>query len=135
MPKQLVKPPEEILLAVVTDAVQPEIANLEQQFGSPLAVKVTLWRENYDDWSMDVPNKTAAEGERVGEIRISFRETFVPLRWLFFAEAVFSHEIFPGTGFSGFSLNGDVKRENGVRKVRIRGLVYRYNVFQFRGWH
>ena len=134
MPKQLVKPPEEILLAVVTDAVRPQIAKLEKQLDAPIAVTVTLWLENRDDWSRVISDKEADESEPSGEIRISFRETYVPQRWLFFAEAIFSLDIFPGTGFSGFSLTGDVKTVDDGRAVRSRGIVFRYNDSLFHGW-
>jgi hypothetical protein len=80
---------------------------------------------------MVVSSEDEANPDASSECRVYFKETYGRDRLLFSAEAIYSRELSPKTGFSGFEVQGDVTLAD--RKVRTKGWTVRYNVWDWQG--
>jgi len=135
MPKQLVIPPDEVFRSVIADAVQPVVAKLEAQIRPPLVLRVYPWCGARQEPPITISGtERGLPGRARGDVQISFRETYTPDRWLFRAQAVFSEEVAPGTGFSGFTVRGDVTATGAGINARPSSVVYNYNCPTFSEW-
>jgi hypothetical protein len=135
MPGEFVRPPLEVVNGVINDAVRPLLSRIEKGLGQPLPLVVTVWSPNMLGPRMLVTSaEPATEAEAKGEVRLSFRETFVKGRLLFRAEAVCEKSLSPETGLSGFEVRGEVKPEGDRLVVNTGSSTIRYHVWQWRDW-
>ena len=135
MPRELIHPPSEIVAAVISEAVSPALKRVSKELGEPLVVQVTVWSSSVTGPKILV----GSEGDEAppkprGELRLSFRETYVEGRYLFFGELVLDQEPIPGTGYSGFDLYGEARLAEGRVSVKVEGKTNKHNVWRFKGW-
>jgi hypothetical protein len=136
MPRTLIQPPTQVVAKVISDAICPVLGKLESELGNSLPTVVTVWAPN-----MEGPKILATPAgvcsldlRQQGDLRLSFRETAVEGRLLFFGEAIYSRALSPNTGFSGFEVKGEVKVGAGETIVTPGPWTIRYNIWDWRGW-
>lgn len=136
MPRELVRPPLDVVEAVVEKAVVPALRQTERELGRPLPLVVTLWTPVLQGPRIFVSTTGSAPtaAKVAGEMRLSFRETFVEGRMLFFGEAVVDEEAGGPTGFSGVDLRGEVTCDSTSIAVETTSRTLKHFVRRFRGW-
>lgn len=136
MPPKLVVPPPGVVPAVL-EAILPVLTALERETGLDLRIAVAVWAGEPIGSPVIVSGRNSADqGSSVslGEMRLSFRETAVAGRLLFFGECVFPRDAFPGTNFSGFDIRGSVLVGEQTILVRSESWTVKHRVWRFRGW-
>lgn len=138
MPKELIRPDLPVLDAVIESAVVPAIRDIEKNLGVVLPTVVTLWTPSMEGPKILVTGQGTLEAALAqsprGEMRLSFRDTAVQGRLLYFGEAVYAQDLSPKTGFSGFDLRGAVRLEGGRISIDDDSWTIKYKVWRFRGW-
>lgn len=138
MPKDLVRPDPAIYGKVVQDIVLRALREIERDLGRDLPTSVVLWTPHMQGpRTLLVPANTQVElgaPNPVGEMRLSFRETAVPGRYLFFGEAIYEKDVVPGQPFSGFDLRGVVWTDGDQLKAKEEIRSLKFQDWQFAGW-
>lgn len=136
MPLKLVVPAPAIVSAVL-EAIVPVLKALESEFGFRLRSAVTVWAGEARGEQVIVSSRSVEDpgsSGTLGEMRLSFRETAVEGRLLFFGECVFPRDLVPpGTQFSGFDLHGVVRVTERV-VVLPESWTVKHRVWRFKGW-
>jgi hypothetical protein len=136
MPKELTHPSVDVVEKTLAEAVYPILADFEAQLKRPLPTLVAVSSPHMQGPAILI----TAEGHvrtgarQCGEIRLYFRETAVPGRLVFRGEAIYSKDISPDTGWSGFDLRGEARIEADGVKVTPGPWAVKYNKWEFRGW-
>lgn len=99
---------------VFLEAIRPVLSTCEEVIGRPIVSTLAVWVQNEPRSSIVVSAAGigAHPAPASGEIRVRFRKTFKTYRTLYSAEAIFP-VLLPGTGFSGFSVQGAVLDDGG----------------------
>ncbi|MGE0454277.1 MAG: hypothetical protein AB7O37_16790 [Vicinamibacteria bacterium] len=138
MPRELIRPNPPVVNAVIESAVVPAIRDIEKDLGVVLPTVVTLWTPNMEGPKILVTGQGTLEAALAqapkGEMRLSFRDTAVQGRLLYFGEAVYSQDLSPKTGFSGFDLRGVARLEGEHISIEDDSWTIKYKVWRFRGW-
>jgi hypothetical protein len=138
MPRELCRPPIDVVMAVIGRVITPILRDIEKDLGSPLPIVVTLWTPNMEGPKVMVTGKGTLEAgiaeKPRGEMRLSFRETALEGRLLFFGETVVEEDVSPTTGFSGFDIRGEVQIKGSEIAVEGDSRTIKYKVWRFRGW-
>lgn len=138
MPRELIRPDMPVVTAVIEKAVAPALRDIEKDLGAVLPTVVTLWTPHMEGPKILVTGQGTLEAAVAqppkGEMRLSFRETAVEGRLLYFGEAVYAQDLSPKTGFSGFDLRGVVRLEGDRISVEDDSWMIKYKVWRFRGW-
>jgi hypothetical protein len=138
MPKELMRPDPPVVHAVIEKAVAPALRDIERDLGTTLPTVVTLWTPNMEGPKILVAGQGALDVAvsqlPKGEMRLSFRETAVHGRLLFFGEAVYGQDLSPKTGFSGFDLRGAACLDGNKVSIEDDSWTIKYKVWRFRGW-
>lgn len=138
MPRDLIRPDMVVVAAVIERGVVSALRDIEKDLGATLPTVVTLWTPNMEGPKILVTGQGTLEaalaGPPKGEMRLSFRDTAVPGRQLFFGEAVYGQDVSPETGFSGFDLRGVARLEGDRVSVEDDTWTIKYKVWRFRGW-
>ena len=116
-----------MLESVIDLALRPLVAELSQETGQSILLKVTAVDSGYAPSASLYVGKTGAEDAATvsGEIRVVFKDPVRPSR--FSVEAILDG-LAPGTGYSGFSMRGRVRLDDGGPSVKVNGHTNRYNV-------
>jgi hypothetical protein len=114
--------------ALMASVLRPVLSELAQEAQQPIAVKVLLSFQG--ESAARSLNVDAGEGKSIasGEIRVLVKTGQEGFR--FDAEAILN-DLAPGTGFSGFSLKGKLKLNEGKPASKLTGRSYRYNVWEW----
>jgi hypothetical protein len=138
VPRELIRPDLPVVNAVIESAVVPAIRDIEKDLGVVLPTVVTLWAPNMEGPKILVTGQGTLEAALAqapkGEMRLSFRDTAVQGRLLYFGEAVYSEDLSPKTGFSGFDLRGVARLEGERISIEDDSWTIKYKVWRFRGW-
>jgi hypothetical protein len=138
VPRILIRPDPHVIGSVVERAVIPVIREIERDLGRSLPTVVTPWTPAMEGPKILVSTESSAVAAQdlmpVGELRLSFRESAVEGRLLFFGEAVYAEGISPTTGFSGFDIRGTVRTNADPVQVEELSRTIKYKVWRFRGW-
>lgn len=138
MPKDLIRPSPEVVGAVIQKAVVPALRDIQSDLGEAIPTVVSLWTPNMEGPKILVTEDGTLESALAvppkGEMRLSFRDTAIPGRLLFFGEAVYHRNTSPKTGFSGFDLRGVACDRGQELTVEDESWTIKYNVWRFRGW-
>lgn len=120
-----VVPPQEFVQAVVEQALLPTARDLEERTGMDLSAQISI------AGCPDFPNVgfgllEKADARHAGRVRIAFGGTFFPERFTYVLESIYP-DASPATGWSGFALDGRVRRMPSGSVVATRGTpVMRY---------
>lgn len=138
MAKELVRPDPTTFSKVIGEAVVPALREIERDLGRGLPTSVVLWMPHMEGPRVLLVPPTAqgaaAAAKPLGEMRLSFRATAVPGRYLFFGEAIYERDVAPGKPFSGFDIQGVVWREGDELKVKEDIRTIKFQEWQFAGW-
>jgi hypothetical protein len=138
VPRELIRPDLAVVNAVIGSAVVPAIRDIEKDLGVVLPTIVTLWTPSMEGPKILVTGQGTLEAAMAqppqGEMRLSFRDTAVQGRLLYFGEAVYSQDLSPKTGFSGFDLRGVARLEGDRISIEDDSWTIKYKVWRFRGW-
>lgn len=121
--------PSALLDALMDSVIQPIVLELAQEAKQPIGVKVvTCFRGGCAERKLNVQ---AGEGKDAadGEIRVLLKES--GQNDFGFAIEAILRGLSPGTGFSGFSLRGKLKLDEGRRSSQVTGRSNRYNVWSW----
>ena len=138
MPRDLIRPDMTVVNAVVDRSVAPALRDIEEDLGTALPTVVTLWTPNMEGPKILVTGQgtldAALAGQPKGEMRLSFRDTAVTGRLLFFGESVYGQDLSPKTGFSGFDLRGVARMDGDRISIEDDSWTIKFKVWRFRGW-
>jgi hypothetical protein len=138
VPRELIRPDLQVVNAVIEKAVAPTLRDIEKDLGAVLPTVVTLWTPTMEGPKILVTGQGTLEAALAqppkGEMRLSFRETAVQGRLLYFGEAVYAQDLSPKTGFSGFDLRGVARLEGELVSIEDDSRTIKYKVWRFRGW-
>jgi len=138
LPKELVRPDPTTFSKVIGDAVVPALRDIERDLGRDLPTSVVLWMPHMEGPRVllipATAHEAAAPPKPLGEMRLSFRETAVPGRYLFFGEAIYERDVVPGKPFSGFDIQGVVWKQGDELKVKEDIRTIKFQEWQFAGW-
>lgn len=125
--------PGETYVLSVRDQVLVEILRrLETELAHPLSVVVDVYRDGRPVSTVGPIATGKGEAQR-GEVRVRFRSTAVPRRFLFFADAVFETDARTPT-FSGFFVRGDVQQNDETTKANFSTWVVKREDRQWMKW-
>lgn len=114
--------------ALMASVLRPVLSELAQEAQQPIGVKVLLSFQG--EWAQRSLNVDAGEGKNIasGEIRVLVKTGRDGFR--FDAEAILNG-LSPGTGFSGFYLQGKLELNEGKPVSKLTGRSNRYNVWEW----
>jgi len=138
MRRELICPELTIVSAVIDKAVAPALRDIEKEIVEALPTIVTVWLPNLEGPKILVTGQgileAVLESAPKGEMRLSFRQTAIEGRLLFFGETVYQQSVSPKLGFSGFDLRGSLRIQPDNILVEDESWTIKYNVWRFRGW-
>ena len=103
-----VVPPLDFVHAVIQQALIPAARDLEVRTGMDLSARVSIGgAPAWPDSRIGILEK--ADGQPAGRVRIAFGSTFFPDRFTYVLESIYP-DASPTTGWSGFALDGKVRR-------------------------
>lgn len=108
-------------------AIKPVVMELSEETGQPISLKAVALRSGPSVSKVQCMRAERAGGGATasGEARVILKDAGYPCSFL--VEAIFD-DLSPGSGFSGFSMRGKVKLENGRPFVKLTARTNRYNV-------
>ncbi|ABQ07518.1 hypothetical protein [Flavobacterium johnsoniae] len=122
---------EKIFLEIIEKSIKPISTKIGQEAKKSISLTVFLLSKKQSLFDAYNINEQIENYEEVkGEVRIIFNKFSVPLR--FELEAIFKPSSFE-SGFSGFSIRGNVKNEDDALIVTLTGRSNRYNVWNWYG--
>jgi hypothetical protein len=101
--KPEVVPPTAHIEAVKEQVISDVLRQLNTESGHGLAVEISVWKDG--ERVERLGEETVGSNPWKGEVRLRFRSTYQPNRFLFFADSVLQGD----PEFSGFSVRGDVR--------------------------
>ena len=131
MPLALVLAPLDVACAVAKSALEPTLRKIEEETGSSIRVKLHQWTPSgtLDLGELSISSGSESHVEALG--RLSFRPNHGGDLFLFRAELLLPAETYPGTGFTGFLVDGSVRHGACPPSVKIRGECMTYNHGEF----
>jgi len=109
------------------------LRRLALELEHPLVAHIRLYEDGRDAGDGGVV-ATARDGEpQHGEIRVRFRVTGAPTRYLFFADSLFDADARTPT-FSGFSVRGDVQDVGGTLEANFSTWVVKREDREWSKW-
>lgn len=129
-------PEDNLLQLVIRESLQPTLAEYEEQVGSPLPLALSVWagHESHPPIIITATQILEDTSATLGELHLRFRTTIRQSRVLYSSESIFTADIAPGTGYSGFQVTGEILGVPDNPQVKGRSHVVRYNVREWRGW-
>ncbi len=129
------EPDWRVIERIILVALQPKMLVCEQQRGFSMAARLTVWVRDAPGgaWIVSSSAINPPEVDLHGEIRLRCRRTYRPERILFRLESVYPN-LDPETGFTGFSVSGDVLVGPDEITVRPKSWTGQYNVLTWSGW-
>ena len=134
VPQPLVNAPPDVLDLVVEKGILPRLVDMERDLRTPLRLEV---RQGADPGRIvrQIVTPKAPPGESVtGAAQVSFRMNYGGDRFLFRAEVIFPRSLSPGTGFSGFSVEGAVTASAKGYHLHAPHWTVQYNVWEAKGF-
>lgn len=127
------RPAPEAIDAITRSVLEPLFVELESQLQRPLPTILTIQRRELLGPRILLA-RGHADASPAGEARLRVRRTGNPERSVFQVEAIY-RGVACGTGFSGFSVRGELRtKDGGFEATRTTGWVVRYNVWEWQGW-
>lgn len=127
--------PGEDSLDAVVGVIDPLLRKLERSLKKTLPTLGTVWTAEGSVMSFQLHGTVGAPRVKpapvVGEIRLCFQRTKSARHITFSAEAVYSKSVSPSTGFSGFSVAGEVREIDGKQVASADAWTIRYGVWRF----
>lgn len=122
-------PDPSIVEHVVSQAILPTIAEIEQTLGVHLRTLIVVCCRDERTSLREVgpPDGPA------GEFRLRFRKTFKPERLRFYAESRYE-QAKRGSKLRGIDVTGDVVKEGDEVIVTTKNSTVRYGTVPWRGW-
>ena len=113
--------------AFLRDIIGHEVRQIENDRGIPVRARVSVIDCGAVVNQFETPSPST-HSDRYGNflVRVRFKDTIKPERFRFWAQAM-TDDIAPETGYSGFSLQGDIKIIDGKCVARLDAIVIRYN--------
>ena len=125
-------PPPSYIEAVRSQVLEEVLAKVSAEASSPIKAKVYVFKDGERVRELGVL-EVEGQGEEVreGEIRVRFRPTFFPDRYLFLADSILDGN----PEISGFAVRGDVKAagEEG-EQANYRSWVLKRNDANWMKW-
>jgi hypothetical protein len=129
------EPEWRVIERIIQVVLQPNLLTCEEALGSSMTGRLTVWvrDEPRSSWVITYSAIDPPGAEPVGDVRLRCRRTYRPERSLFRVESVY-----PGlnreTGFSGFSVSGDLLVNQDEVIVRPATWTGQYHVRTWHGW-
>jgi hypothetical protein len=124
-----------IINEVVKVAILPVIQCCEETLGESLAADFQVLVHGVIQHSSFLAGMRGHKNDKQsGYIRLIFRRTNNPIRCRFHCEAIYTELAASKSGFSGFTIRGDVRVEPSRIHVSTKGGAYRHNVWEWQGW-
>ena len=122
------EPSRDVIEQVIVEAIQPLMVRFEQERGFSMTALLIVWIRESPGNSLVVSSTLIDRPVAVprGEMRLRFRRTYRPERLLFSFNA-FYEDLDPETGFSGFTMKGDIILSQDKITVRPNGWTGIYN--------
>lgn len=121
---------ESLFESVLDLAVSPLVLELSGEAKQPIELRAIALPSGHSiEKSRHFSNEESNGGILAhGEVRVLLKGTSYPCS--FEIEAIFK-ELSPGTGFSGFSMRGKAKLEDGKPSIKLTARSNRYNVWEW----
>lgn len=130
-----VVPDVPVIEEVIRVALVPVIVRCEATFGESLAARVAVMAGGTErQTTVALGARGHEDDDPRGTVRLTFRTTFRSNRLRFHMEAIYRDRDAAKSGFSGFSISGDVTIGPGPIVVRTKGGAYHNNVWEWQGW-
>jgi len=129
------EPEWRVVERVIQVALQPNMVACEEQRGFSMTGRLAVWAREHGGQSCVVSSAAINPlgAEAVGDIRLRFRKTYRPERVLFRIESIYPN-LDPETGFTGFSVRGDLLITPEEVIVRPEFWTGHYNKLTWSGW-
>lgn len=129
------EPEWRIVERIIRIALQPNMLVCEQQRGFSMVARLTVWVRDASGsaWVVSSSAINPPDAKPRGEIRLRCRRTYRPERILFRLESIYP-DLDPETGFTGFSLSGNVLVGPDEVTVRPEFWIGQYNKLTWSGW-
>lgn len=132
-------PEPELVAAMLRAVIAPKLRDLRKQTGSQVCCSVSVLNGEGASWppACICAEPVADACQTTGQVRVAFRHAFQDTRKLFHARAEFPEDVvLPESGYSGFTIHGDLRLVDGSWGVRATGYVIEYNSWgKWRRWH
>jgi len=106
-------------------AVKPVALELSEEAGQPIELKAVIVHSTISKTQCIEAERSDSGALASGEVRILLKDSGYPCS--FMIEAIFDG-LSPGTGFSGFSMRGKIKLDDGEPSLKLTAHTNRYNV-------
>lgn len=116
-----------VIEEVIELAIRPVVVGLSREAAQSIRLKLVFMRAGRVV-AKDLLLEATISGGSIaagGEVRVILKDSGYPCG--FIVEAILAG-FSPGTGFSGFSMRGKLKLEDGVPRVKLMAYSNRYNV-------
>ena len=123
-------PADRLFEAITGEVVLPILVGLDKEARQSIAAKVSGVILGEVVTREVCTRATESENGARGEVRIVLKESAVANRFIFSAESIFEG-LSPGTGFSGFSIRGNLKLVDGQSSTELTARTNRYNVWNW----
>jgi hypothetical protein len=127
-----IMPPEKVLEAAVDQILRPILKQISTDTKHGFFATVSVMQGSKEANRFDLEHESITQSKISGEIRLRFRPTFNPSRFLVRAEAIFKKPCL-ANGFSGFMVKGQVIHDRHIIAKRSAWTI-RYNVWEWTGW-
>jgi hypothetical protein len=124
MPRELIFADNAIVALIVTEGIAPQLKRIESQVHGTVCVSVHQWAAG-EERACGFCGPTQADHE--GVARILCRPNYGGDRLIVGVHVFFGPELAPGTGYTGFLLNGSVETPGSVPELDIRYYTGLYN--------
>jgi len=123
LPEKPESVPDLIFVEAVRDQVVVELLDrLAGELDHPLSCVINVYKDGRVAGAVDVAGGNRAVGAQHGHVRLRFRATALPNRYLFFVDSLFeSDDRTPA--FSGFFVRGDVREVGGQVSAKFSSWV------------
>ena len=123
----------ELAFTVARSAIEPTLRRIEARMGRAFRVKLHQWTPSasLELGELCAANVSEQPVEALG--RLCFRPNHGGDLFIFRAEVLVPADTYPGTGFTGFHVDGSVRHGVSPPSVKIRGECKNYNHEGFSG--
>ena len=127
MPSALTTVPDPVARAVICEALEPYLPRFERLHRCQIAVDVHQWADGRSVPVCSLASRRKSGSSHVAKGRLLFRPNYGGDLFNFNVHVLFPDSIAPGTGCSGFSVNGWVRHCEEPPTVEVRGWTILYN--------
>ena len=124
MPRELIFTDDAIVALIVDEGIAPQLKRIESQVHGTVRVSVHQWAAG-EERACGFCGPTQADHEGVAQILC--RPNYGGDRLIVGVHVFFGPELAPGTGYTGFLLNGSVETPGSVPELDIRYYTGLYN--------